>query len=493
MGELIQDLHSREDGLTEGPEGCPQGHYDGQVSFPVSKVHGKQSNGHVYSFPSSGIAGSRSIHLSVNQKTAYMDIEIISKEEIKPASPTPPELRTFRFSILDQLTRDSYTNILFFFFPRKQRGTYLNDVISQRSRCLKESLSKTLVPFYPLAGKIKDNLHIACNDDGVYYVETQTNIGLLDFLRKPENEFMNQLCPFHPDSTELLSKSYPIMVQVNIFYCSGIAICLSASHKIFDGLSVSTFMQSWAATARESTVQINPSFISSSLFPPILDMYQDSPPVVSKPQKNEPKYATSRFVFDSSALAALKSKAAISTSSAKPSSAKAVMGLLWKSAIAAWKVRSVLFIPVNLRTKVSPPLSPHSLGNIVWLARAKCCDNPKLELELLINKISNSIGTMNADFVESINGENGIQKLMGALKDFHEVFYDPNSMAECIYISSIRKTGFYEADFGWGKPIWTCIARGNRDLHGLGNIAHLIETKSGDGIEALVTMKEEYM
>ena len=115
-----------------------------------------------------------------------MDIELISKEEIKPASPTPPELRTFRFSVLDQLTRDSYTNILFFFSPRKQQGTYLNDVISQRSRCLKESLSKTLVPFYPLAGKIKDNLHIECNDDGVYYVETQTNIGLLDFLRKPE-------------------------------------------------------------------------------------------------------------------------------------------------------------------------------------------------------------------------------------------------------------------------------------------------------------------
>ncbi|CDP16265.1 unnamed protein product [Coffea canephora] len=271
----------------------------------------RQSNGHVYTCPSSGIAGLR----------------------------------------------------------RKQQGTYLNDVTSQRSRCLKESLSKTLVAFYPQAGKIKDNLHIECNDDGVYYVETRTNIGMLDFLRKPENEFMNQLCPFHPDSTELLSKSYPIMVQVNIFDCGGIAICLGASHKIFDGLSVSTFMQSWAATTREST----------------------------------------------------------------------------------------------------------------------------LELELLVNKISNSIGTMNADFVESINGENGIQKLMGALKDFHEVFYDPNSMAECIYISSICKTGFYEADFGWGKPIWTCIARGNGDLHGLGNIAHLMETKSGDGIEALVTMKEEYM
>ncbi|CDP12405.1 unnamed protein product [Coffea canephora] len=88
-----------------------------------------------------------------------MEIEIISKEEVKPASPTPLHLTTFKLSLLDQLARHEYFNLVYFFSPMNQ-STILNDVISKRRQRLKQSLSRTLVPFYLLAGKVKDNLHI---------------------------------------------------------------------------------------------------------------------------------------------------------------------------------------------------------------------------------------------------------------------------------------------------------------------------------------------
>ncbi|KAL3501998.1 hypothetical protein ACH5RR_036447 [Cinchona calisaya] len=451
----------------------------------------KKPHGFAYALPILDLAASENLQSSFKQETAKMDLQIISKEEIKPASPTPHHLRTLRFSLLDQISPDCYTSLLFFFSSNCQKTMLnINDVISDRRRRLKQSLFKILVPFYPLAGKIiKDGFHIECNDDGVYYVEARTNMQLSDLLKKPENELINQLCPLHPDSVEMLSKSYVLMVQISIFDCGGIAIGLNASHKILDGLSVSTFMQAWGATARESSKQIHPSFISSSMFPPIPDLIRNTSIMIAKHQMKEHNYVTKRFVFDSSALAALKSKAAI----ANPSSVTAVMGLVWKSFIVASKKKSILYIPVNLRTKCSPPLPPHSLGNIIWLPSANLCveEDSNLELEYLVNKIRNAIATINTDFIECIKGGNEIHKL----KEFDEKVYydDQNSKEECIQISSICKTGFYEPDFEWGKPIWSCVTRGNKDLFGLGNIVHLIETKSGDGIEACVTIKEEYM
>ncbi|KAL7207297.1 hypothetical protein ACSBR1_029289 [Camellia fascicularis] len=54
------------------------------------------------------------------------------------------------------------------------------------------------------------------------------------------------------------------------------------------------------------------------------------------------------------------------------------------------------------------------------------------------------------------------------------------------------KLGFYEADFGWGKPLWVsgvgCLG-GSVFL----NLIILMETRSGDEIEAWVTLDEQEM
>ncbi|KAL6290962.1 hypothetical protein ACE6H2_008472 [Prunus campanulata] len=65
----------------------------------------------------------------------------------------------------------------------------------QPSKRLQESLSKTLVLFYPLAGRLKGPEFIECNDEGAHFLEARVNCQLAEFLQQPEPKFLNHLIP----------------------------------------------------------------------------------------------------------------------------------------------------------------------------------------------------------------------------------------------------------------------------------------------------------
>ncbi|KAG5516261.1 hypothetical protein RHGRI_037081 [Rhododendron griersonianum] len=52
--------------------------------------------------------------------------------------------------------------------------------------------------------------------------------------------------------------------------------------------------------------------------------------------------------------------------------------------------------------------------------------------------------------------------------------------------------GMYEADFGWGKPIWVSLG-GNMDPMVMNILIYLLDTRSGGGIEAWVNLSAEDM
>ncbi|KAJ9709679.1 hypothetical protein PVL29_001250 [Vitis rotundifolia] len=85
-------------------------------------------------------------------------VEVISRDTIKPSSPTPAHLRHFQLSFLDQTLTPTLMPIILF-YPMD------GDV--------KKTLSKTLIQFYPLAGRVEDNLFIDCSDQGIPYLEAR--------------------------------------------------------------------------------------------------------------------------------------------------------------------------------------------------------------------------------------------------------------------------------------------------------------------------------
>ncbi|KAJ4702265.1 vinorine synthase-like [Melia azedarach] len=422
-----------------------------------------------------------------------MEVQIISKEDIKPSSPTPQHLTTFKLSFLDQFIPTPYAPVILF-YPANDSSSNL-DHINKKLALLKNSLSETLALFYPLGGKFSDDLFIDCNDEGAYFVETRVNCFLDELLRQPDLLFLHRLLPRDFFPKESSEATYVSNIQVNVFQCGGIAIGVCISHKILDGAALSSFLKAWAAAARgDGEEMICPNFAATSLFPANDLWLRDSSMVMWGSMYKKGKSITKRFVFDASAIAEIKARA-ISSRVTVPTRVEAVSAFIWKCFMAVSKAKhgsqrpSLLTHLVNLRRRMSPPLSKNSVGNFLWIAAAKCVSMQKVELPYLVNELRDAISKLDSDFVKKLRSDVGNSVMCESLKEINEIC----SKDEVDYIgfTSWCKFGFYETDFGWGKPIW--VSGFGLNCSPVMNLIILVDTRFGDGIEAWTTLEEEEM
>ncbi|XP_076946670.1 epi-neemfruitin B 7-O-acetyltransferse L7AT-like [Bidens hawaiensis] len=422
-----------------------------------------------------------------------VDLDIISRETIKPSSPTPHDLRTFNLSIIDQFMSDIYTPFILFFPNTNKDKDSIMDVVNTRLKHLKKTLSETLTRFYPIAGKVKDNLQIECNDEGVYYMEALANQTLHDFLRDPNDERVRGLLPESPGTGDSSKGNFVLGIQMNIFKCGGIGISTNTSHKIFDAHTYYMFMKAWAATARGSTNTLSPSFVGSKIFPnnPCLEYSLPKLLLTTK------TLSTKRFVFDSTALTLLKAQPIASAISAHPPTRmEATTAVIWKAAAkAASKVRPfgpqtphALITMVNLRKRASPDFSEESIGNVLDAVVAIC--NPagsNLDLPTLMGRMRDSIAKINSAYVDSLKGVKGHETFNEQLRGLNRLA-DLLAEGDCLLATSLLKSGMYELDFGWGKPIWFYALN-----NGNARRVAMNETLKGGGVEAIVTLSPDEM
>ena len=170
----------------------------------------------------------------MNQAEEYvnMEVQIISQEIIKPSAPTPHHLRTYKLSGKDQIAALAYVPVILFYSPTSEMS-------SENSDYLKKAFSETLTLFYPLAGRIKDELFVDCNDDGATYIEAHVTCNMSVILQQPDIHRLEQLLPRKPDENiDELSTRVMLAAQVNYFDCGGIAVSVSVSHRVADGSSL---------------------------------------------------------------------------------------------------------------------------------------------------------------------------------------------------------------------------------------------------------------
>ncbi|KAF2286551.1 hypothetical protein GH714_017629 [Hevea brasiliensis] len=167
---------------------------------------------------------------------------------------------------MDQFSPAAYGSMVLFYFLNGSANQHLT--VAEISQRLKTSLSKTLTRFYPLAGRIKDNTIIECNDDGAVFVEARVDFSLEKFLEKPEARATRKFIPVETESSEAYTGTL-LLVQATYFACGGLALGVCTSHKIVDASSVCTFMKGWAATAIGSGQEAElPLFNAAATFPP---------------------------------------------------------------------------------------------------------------------------------------------------------------------------------------------------------------------------------
>ncbi|XP_041020376.1 stemmadenine O-acetyltransferase-like [Juglans microcarpa x Juglans regia] len=435
-----------------------------------------------------------------------MEVEITSKECIKPSSPTPPNLKTQKLSLLDQLMPAVYYPTILFYPMNQSTGCACSDDVeySQRSQLLKQSLSETLTRFYPFAGKVKDHLSIDCNDEGAYYSEACVNCSLVDCLDQPDLSSFVKFVPLDSTSYRPTTGDHVAMIQVNRFACGGIAIGILVCHMIVDGNTLSVFLKDWAAMACKVDEATCPNFDAQTIFIQN-EAFSSAKTAFSNPfvRSSTRRAVTRRIVFDASAIASLKAKAT-SLSVQNPSRVEVVSAPLGKCTMAAFKATSGMQRPafishaVNLRRRAVPPFSESSMGNFVWTVGALCSmdDDEEIDLPSMGRKLREAITKINGDFVKNLQGDDGFPNLSEIMNFKHIAFSNAASTCEMDHVAftSWCNFGLYDIDFGWGKPMWISHSGTSDDKESwIPNVILLMDTKSGGGIEAWVWLDKKDM
>ncbi|KAJ8772750.1 hypothetical protein K2173_027927 [Erythroxylum novogranatense] len=426
-----------------------------------------------------------------------MEVKIVSRECVKPSSPTPDHLRIYKLSLLDQFMMAVYT-FRILFYPMTPDGDLTDiEVISRRSQSLKQSLSKTLTRFYPLAGKIRDNLSIDCDDEGAYYVQARVNCSLSEYLKQPDISLMSKFLPGDFSWDDTGEGIHVAMVQETIFSCGGFVLAVYVSHKIVDGTALVAFLKSWSAMARESYDEtVYPSFDAPSFFIQNKSYPKDSGLSAfnsSFIRKGTP--GITRFVFDASTIANLKARSKSSIVQT-PSRVEAVSAFLTKCVLSVFKARVGIDRPtavghnVNMRRRATPQFPEFTIGNFPW---ATIFTTKETGMPDLVIKLREAISRIDGDFVRKLQGNEGWLNLNQIIKDKKSElsgseFSDGFNHLE---FSSWCNFGLYDLDFGYGKPIWATYAGPDKSKASVYNLIVLIDTRTDRGIEAWVCLDEE--
>ncbi|XP_061362513.1 stemmadenine O-acetyltransferase-like [Gastrolobium bilobum] len=412
-----------------------------------------------------------------------VEVELISKQVIKPSSPTPNHLRHYKLSLLDQLTPQLNNSMVYFYAHESM------SITDDPSNHLKKSLSQALSYYYPLAGRHVDNTFVECNDEGVPYLEAKVSYCKLnDVLENPIPSEVSKLLPFAMD--EIVDTL--LGVQLNVFDCGGIAIGICMSHKIGDALSFFGFIQSWTTIARGEARDhegIKTRFISATLFPPRDMSWYDPNKIIPKDEN----IVSKRFVFDATVIDALKAKYEDMMALQKtPSRVEVLSTFIWTRFMATTQVASkghrsyVVAHTVNLRSRMDPPLPAYAFGNYYRAAtmfplldyKGECCDLVR-NLRVEIKKIDN-------DYILKL--QEGIEYLNSLREDFKRLAKNEEKEIVPFTFTALCRFPVYDADFGWGKPTWV-----GPPAWKVKNVAIFIDTKLGGGIEAYISMTEEDM
>ncbi|WOG84873.1 hypothetical protein DCAR_0104058 [Daucus carota subsp. sativus] len=425
-------------------------------------------------------------------------VEIVSREIIRPSSPTPDGLKSFKLSFLDQLAATLHVPLVLF-YPGSTDQFYQKNSSYQT---LKESLSLTLTELYPLAGRQKSQYLIECNDEGAEYVESRVICDMASVTEHPKLDHLRMLLPYNPhqlSSQNQLSMDQVALlaVQVNRFSCGGIAIGVCIRHVIADAAATATFFRTWArnnASCYRNVTEYIPKnyvFDCTSLFPP-QDIALAFSARASKHNQIIHKTVTKRFILSDSVIKDLRKKCSMDDDHDNvnyPTRVEAVVAFLWTTIIQSSRKRlkrHEILLTVNLRKRMVPAIPPHSIGNVFQPSRAQweAGEEKIADCKILTKKVSNDLRKMEDGYIRKIF-ENG--NFFKGMKERLKMVANKSEEMGTFAVSSWCRFSFYETDFGFGKPSWygTCL--------NYINSAILMDTSDSKGIEAWVTLDVEDM
>lgn len=343
---------------------------------------------------------------------------------------------------------------------------------------LKESLSFTLVHFYPLAGqlatrlssdKLESLIYVDCNKGpGVKFIHATLDTPISSIVSPTDVPFVVDSFFDHHKAFNYDGHTRPLLsVQVTELL-DGVFIGYSANHAVVDGTSYWGFWNMWSEIHMS-----NGKTVSNGSHLPIherwfTDGYGTKNPVFipfSHPDEFiscvEPIELRVRiFHFTSNSVQRLKAAVNDQSNSSKVSSFQALSALVWRSIIRSNRVcydRVTNFsLTANNRHRLDPPLPNDFFGNCVSLLRITTTAGELIE---------NSLGWVVSLLHQSIVNHN--DKAVGDYLKYwlesptipkHGALYD----ADSVLSSSSPRFNLYGNEFGLGKAVAVRSGYGNK-------------------------------
>ncbi|MED6187297.1 hypothetical protein PIB30_075112 [Stylosanthes scabra] len=326
-----------------------------------------------------------------NNNNATLLLEMKDVEIIKPSKPTPSCILS-----LSSIDNNPQLNILCHIIYAYQAN--LDDdpkgqLLSDPSYVIKQGLSKALVYYYPLAGKIITNggdgrLGINCNsaDDGVPFLEANANCELssLNYLEGIDVPTAQKLAFDYDDNHSLLhhhhddqTSQHPLVFKVTKFLCGGFTIGMGLSHAVCDGFGASQFFRAVAELASgKSEPSLKPVWERERLIGTVLKhplkFPIDKTSMAVSPFWPSNELSHECFHFNGESIKRLKMelmKESSDNNNGKESftTLEALGAYVWRSKARAMELSSdgktLLCLAVGVRHLLDPPLPEGYYGN----------------------------------------------------------------------------------------------------------------------------------
>ncbi|KAK7315420.1 hypothetical protein VNO77_33966 [Canavalia gladiata] len=355
-------------------------------------------------------------------------------------------------------------------------------------KSLSDSLSKILVHYYPLAGRLNwiggGRLELECNAEGVLLLEAESTKTLAEYGDFSPNEPINELFPT-VDYTQPLEEIPLLLVQLTRFQGGkeGLAIGVSISRPLVDGHAAISFLNSWAKLCRGESLdphEISPFLdrtILKSQYPPLsppFDHQEFKPfPLLLGSSDNieEKKKETtiSSLRLTSEQVEKLKKRAnnqSLKEGFRPYSRYEVIVAHMWRTLCMARQLddhqQSAIRIIVDIRKKLNPPLPSNYFGNAVLPAiPPKCCTRELISnpINYAAHLIREAIDRHTNEYIRSqLNFLRGQQhmdyfRFAGNVNDelSKDAPFHGNPNFDAISWISLP---VYGADFGWGKPVY---------------------------------------
>ena len=400
----------------------------------------------------------------------------------------------------DQIGTLTHVPTIYFYRPSQDWVMRGGDILAT----LRHSLSRVLVHFYPLAGRLcwieGGRLEIECNSMGVQMIEAESKATLEnfgDFTSSPYLEYLEHLVP-SVDYSSPIHELPLLLVQLTNFSCGGISISTSISHAVADGQSSLHFIHEWARLARGEPIGTAP-FLDRNVMP-----VRDS--LIAPPRFDHAEFRHPPLLMGvSSALEERKKETVLSflkvtktqverlkrmANESRPTEGRpysryeTIAAHIWRCACKARGHQSeqptAIGICVDSRSRMRPPLPQAYFGNTIFdvIAAGRSGELVSNPLGYVSSRIREAIQKVTDEYVHSAIDFLKNQPDLSRFQDRHAFgsdagpfFSNPN-----VEVVSWLTLPVYEVDFGWGKEIY--MGPGPLDFDG---DSLILPSHDGDG------------